>query len=147
MKAQRLSLVRFFLACLCFAGWTFATNQCALGLPFFATVEERLEGDCGACSGGCLDEQKPSDQGPNSAACLERCGELRLSLPPADSGLQFTAAQFSLVLYSTAFRVALPLDVSADALPALDTGPPRSFSFVELVLNESLFAVAPPRLS
>lgn len=145
MRPSRTSIFRLAVALSCFLAWTFATNPCALGLisdgpqklPSCATEQ--------ACAGGCSEEEKSNDQGPNSPRCLEQCTGLRLALPATFKGLHLQATTFALRSEFPRNSVVAPRKVEPVRTHQWGNGPPEASSFAEMVLNESLFSTAPPR--
>lgn len=131
------------VAVLC--GWLVITNHCTLGLMPAVT----------AASGSVIAEEPtshcprhatapvPQDSGQNAKQCCKAVHAVQ-----AD-GTKAGFAGFEVDWERIVYVVVAILDLTESARPLpelLDTGPPRAFSFSELVLQQSLFGHAPPPL-
>lgn len=115
------------------AAWILLSNHCALGLS------ESAKADSGA--GGCPMHSGPAKGKP--AASIPCCKDLRAVASHAVRNLGAVASQLAGVQhYLAAILVATPR--LAAQIRALETGPPRSLSFAESILQRSILAHAPP---
>jgi hypothetical protein len=110
--------------------WLVLSNHCALGLSESGKADSE--------SNGCPMHSAPAKGSP--AKNIPCCKDLRAIASHAAKNLATAASQLVGVQdYGTA--VLPPRRV---ALPALGSGPPRSLSFAESILQRSILAHAPP---
>ena len=123
------------IALLAICAWFQISNHCALGLLSPAPEAE--------VHAQCHSQAPTSGDKPQSEEALPCCKVLRAVVAKADA---VTPA-----LLAGAFAYPVEIDLSmrdADqeiAWYELDTGPPPSLSFAELILQRSLLAHAPPQ--
>jgi hypothetical protein len=111
--------------------WLVLSNHCALGLGESAKTDSE--------SSGCPMHSAPAKGSP--AKNIPCCKDLRAIASHAAKNLATAASQLvGLQDYGSA---VLTQRVAAQ-LPALGTGPPRSLSFAESILQRSILAHAPP---
>jgi len=125
---------RFVLVIIAICSWIAVSNHCA-----FAAVAPEID----KAQPECPFHSKPAKQKEQSSQ-VQCCKVLRAVTFAKTKGwarddARFCNANFaiqaaSFVLYSA--RTVAPL--------LLDTGPPKAFSFAELILQQSLLAHAPP---
>ena len=116
--------------------WLVASNHCAIGLMKPAPGTAAAHSACHSC------KSEPAKPQPASGGDRECCKALQ-SLPPdtAKVDVKYDTAFFTLVDFVV---TAVPSVAAPQTAPALDTGPPRSMSFAELILQRSLLSHAPP---
>jgi len=112
--------------------WLVLSNHCALGLGESAKADSE--------SGGCPMHSAPAKGNP--AKNIPCCKDLRAVPSHAAKNLAAVASQLVGVQDHVA-AVLRSLRVAAQLL-ALNTGPPRSLSFAESILQRSILAHAPP---
>ena len=116
--------------------WLVASNHCAIGLMRPAPTTAAAHSVCHSC------KSEPMKPQPASGGDRECCKALQGT--PADTAkvdVKYDAALFTLLDFVV---TAVPSAVPSRPAPALGTGPPRSISFAELILQRSLLAHAPP---
>lgn len=116
--------------------WLVASNHCAIGLmkPTPGTVAAHAV--CHSC------QSEPMKRQPASGGDRECCKALQgLPAGTAKLDVKYEAALFTLVDFVV---TAAPSAVAAQPIVSLDTGPPRSISFAERILQRSLLSHAPP---
>ena len=132
--ARHFPLGRAVLVLLFFCGWLIATNHCALGLMAPRIAEEEHS--------PCASHSTPTDEKP--ADCPITCCKA-LQAIQAD-GVKMAAKEDlfvgDLLMWSEALLGSA--QISRPQPELLDIGPPFVFSFAELVLQRSLFGLAPP---
>jgi hypothetical protein len=112
--------------------WLVLSNHCALGLGESTKADSE--------SGGCPMHSAPAKGNP--AKNIPCCKDLRAVASHAAKNLAAVASQLVGVQDHVA-AVLKSLRVAAQ-LFALNTGPPRSLSFAESILQRSILAHAPP---
>jgi hypothetical protein len=112
--------------------WLVLSNHCALGLGESAETDSE--------SAGCPMHSAPAKGNP--AKNIPCCKDLRAVASHAAKN--FTAAASQLVGVQDYVAAVLASPRGTTRLLALDTGPPRSLSFAESILQRSLLAHAPP---
>jgi hypothetical protein len=117
------------------AAWLVLSNHCALGLG------ETGKADSG--SDGCPMHSAPAKGKP--AKTIPCCKDLRAVASHAAKNLATAASQL-VGMRDCGAAVLTPPRMAAQ-LPALGTGPPRSLSFAESILQRSILAHAPPASS
>jgi hypothetical protein len=123
---------RWVTVLLTITAWILLSNHCALGLS--GTV---VDSD----SGGCPMHSAPAKEKP--AANLPCCKELRAVTTHAAKSVAAAATQSVGAQNYIAEMALVPPRVVFQPV-SLDTGPPRSLSFAESVLQRSVLAHAPP---
>jgi hypothetical protein len=124
---------RSVFALVTIVAWFALSNHCALGSAVSGHDSQTETNDCPMHSSPA--KQKP----PVKTLC---CKELRAVLAKsAAKVLSFRPA--AAMDYAVTERF-VPLVVPVSPLLRLDTGPPRAFSFAEVVLQESVLSHAPP---
>jgi hypothetical protein len=116
------------------AAWVLLSNHCALGvlaLPAETAVE----------TGGCPMHSAPVPK-KKPASKIPCCKEVRAIV--ATKSVTATQAMEPVALSDYTPRDVAPPTRGALEVESLDTGPPNSLSFAELVLQESMHAHAPP---
>jgi hypothetical protein len=116
--------------------WLVASNHCAIGLMKPQPGTAAVHAVCHNC------QSEPMKPQPASGGDRECCKALQGM--PADTAkvdVKYDAALFTLIDFVAA---AVPLPTEPQAARALDTGPQRSISFAELILQRSLLSHAPP---
>jgi hypothetical protein len=114
--------------------WVLLSNHCALGRS--GTVV-----DSNSESGGCPMHSGPAKKKPT--VYLPCCKELRAVATHAAKSVVARATQLVGAQDYVAGILIAPPRVTLQ-LVSLDTGPPRSLSFAESVLQRSVLAHAPP---
>jgi hypothetical protein len=124
---------RYTTVLLSLTAWFFLSNHCALGV-INSFVEASPE------AGGCPMHSAPAKKKP--APKTPCCKEVRAIVAKC---VQVAALEMRPIA-SQDYAPEIFLRPSCEALEidGLDTGPPGSFSFAELVLQESMLAHAPP---
>ncbi len=126
---------RLAIVLLTIAAWLVASDHCALaGVLLQPTVED-------SCPGHSSEPEKSPNQGE-----LLCCKALSATLAPAKISGGYDLNLFGLQPYLE-FNFQLVFGNSAAPAAELDTGPPGIRTFAESVLQRSLLAHAPPRLS
>jgi hypothetical protein len=115
------------------AAWFALSNHCALG-TVLALPESNQQID------GCPMHSAPSKK--KSAAKTPCCKEIRALVAKCVTVSPIALRSIGHPDYATAIFTAPPR--LAIAIEELDTGPPRSLSFAESVLQESVLSHAPP---
>ena len=137
MKTIRHSTpLRALVAAVLMAAWLVASNHCAIGLMKPVPGTAAIHASCHGC------KSEPMKPQPASGQDRECCKALQGM--PADTAkvdVKYAAALFTLVDFAV---TAMPPAVVPLTMPALDTGPPRSISFAERILQQSLLSHAPP---
>ena len=126
---------RLAIILLTIAAWLVASDHCALaGVLLQPSVED-------SCPGHSSAPEKTPDQGE-----LPCCKALSATLAPAKISAGYDLNFFGIQPY---LETDFPLVFEHSSVPSaeLDTGPPEIPTFAELVLQRSLLAHAPPRLS
>jgi hypothetical protein len=123
---------RWATVLLTITAWILLSNHCALGLSC-AVVDSD--------SGGCPMHSAPAKEKPT--AYLPCCKELRAITSHAAKSVAAVATQLVGAQDYVAEIVLVPPRVVFQPV-SLDTGPPRSLSFAESVLQRSVLAHAPP---
>ena len=118
------------------AAWLLLSNHCALGLSGSAATSASEPGVCPMHSG-------PAKEKP--AANIPCCKDLRAVASHAVKNLAAAAGPLVGGEGYVAAVLRVPPRLAAQ-LRALETGPPRSLSFAELILQRSILAHAPPAL-
>jgi hypothetical protein len=135
MRALRQA--RWFSAavtCVAALAWLFATNHCA-----FATLAAHSPKIAHAC---CHEETVPHSQ-PTLPPAMQCCDTLKAALPT--HALAPAAPMHELQPAWIAVETSAPTAAARNVLAASATGPPpRAATFVEIVLNRSQPAHAPP---
>jgi hypothetical protein len=133
MPSSAFSMTGRWTIVLCTIGaWLVLSNHCALGLGESAKADSE--------SGGCPMHSAPAKGNP--AKNIPCCKDLRAVPSHAAKNLAAVASQLVGVQDYVA-AVLRSLRVAAQLL-ALNTGPPRSLSFAESILQRSILAHAPP---
>ena len=138
MKAFRhhSSPLRAFVVAVLMTAWLVASNHCAFGLMKPAARTAEAHAVCHNC------QSLPIKQQPAPGGDRECCKALRGL--PADSAkvdVKYDASLFALLDFAV---MSEPAAQAPQTTRALDTGPPHSLSFAELILQRSLLAHAPP---
>ena len=130
MKASMRCLIVAITIC----SWFSISNHCALGA---------VAAEMGKAQNECPFHSKPSKQKEQSSQ-LQCCKVLRAVVFAQSKTWARNDGNFSDVdlLIEESALIARSLRTGAPLL--LDTGPPRAFSFAELILQQSLLAHAPP---
>ena len=135
----RLFSATFSLAAL--AAWLVASNHCALAGLMPLPQEPAATSHCHTSSEAPAPEGKERDC--DGSKC---CNSLSApSLAFAKSVVSYDGTLFGPVNHPAFEQHALDLE-HAPAIAEIDTGPPRSDSFAESVLQRSILAHAPPSL-
>src|SRR6266404_5022523 len=134
-RAARVNGARSVFLLVTIAAWLCLSNHCALGLALPAP-----ESAATAETGGCPMHSAPAKKKP--AAKTPCCKEIRAVVAKC---VQVAALEMR-PMASPDYAPEILLRPSCEAveIDGLDTGPPGSFSFAELVLQESMLAHAPP---
>ena len=118
------------------AAWLVASNHCAIGLMKPVPGIAAAHASCHNC------QPEPMKRQPASGGDRECCKALQgMPADLAKVDVKYDASLFTLVDFVV---TAVPLAVATQTALALDTGPPRSISFAELILQRSLLSHAPP---
>jgi hypothetical protein len=126
---------RSVFALVTIVAWFTLSNHCALGSAVSGDDSQTEADDCPMHSSPA--KQKP----PVKTPC---CKELRaVVVKSAAKVVTFSVRPAGSMDYAVTERF-IPLVVPVSPLLRLDTGPPRAFSFAEVVLQESVLSHAPP---
>jgi hypothetical protein len=125
--------LRSLLTVLSLTAWFALSNHCALGIV--AAPEETA-----AQMNGCPMHSAPDKKEP--AMKTPCCKEVRALVAKCVTVSPIALRLIGLQNYATTTFASPPR--LAIAIEELDTGPPRSLSFAESVLQESVFSHAPP---
>ncbi len=126
---------RLAIVLLSIAAWLVASDHCALAGVLLQPAAQEI------CPGHSSEPEKTPDQGE-----LPCCKALSATLAPAKISGSYDLTFFGLQPY-VEFNFQLVFGTSAAPAAELDTGPPGIRTFAESVLQRSLLAHAPPRLS
>ena len=134
----RAFAVRTASSIVCLLLWFFASNHCAFAtLGNAGTAKSKVVGTCSHCAAA-KGDGKSSPAGVNGC-----CKELRVT-SAFGKPFQLGLVQVPSLSLLPALD-ALLLSLAARTISvAVDTGPPGTHSFAELVLQRSLLAHAPP---
>lgn len=130
------SPLRALVVAVLMTAWLVASNHCAIGLMKPVPGTAAVHAVCHSC------QPVPMKPQPASGGDRECCKALQGM--PADTAkvdVKYDAALFTLIDFVV---TAVPSAVAPQTTRALDTGPPRSISFAELILQRSLLSHAPP---
>ena len=130
------SHLRALVVAVLMTAWLVASNHCAIGLMKPAAGTTAAHSVCHAC------KSEPMKPQPASGGERECCKALQAM--PADAAkadVKYDATLFTLLDFVV---TVAPAAAAPQTTRALDTGPPRSISFAELILQRSLLSHAPP---
>ena len=139
-------IFRAAVSILAIVAWFGITNHCALAtalrLPMQMQSSSQAAEEGAGCS-KCDHSKKEKKQNNGKPACCKDFAKANLAKnetlkPRVLSGLLLPP----LAVAIAAVEIRLPVNASYT-----DTGPPRSFSFAEIVLQRCIFSNAPPALS
>ena len=137
---HRSQPLRAFVVAVLMTAWLVASNHCAIGLMKPVPGTAAVHAVCHAC------QSEPMKPQPASGGDRECCKALRgLPADMAKLDVKYDASLFTLLdLVALAAPSAAAPQTAPQTASALATGPPRSLSFAELILQRSLLAHAPP---
>ena len=116
--------------------WLAASNHCAIGLMKPVPGTAAVHAVCHGC------QSEPMKPQPASGGDRECCKALQgLPADAAKLDVKYDAALFTLLDFVV---TAVPSAAAPQTASSLDTGPPRSISFAERILQRSLLSHAPP---
>ena len=127
---------RALLIAVLMTAWLVASNHCAIGLMKPAPGTAAVHAGCHAC------QSEPMKPQPASGGDRECCKALQGM--PADTAkveVKYDAPLFTQLDFVV---TVVPSSAAPQTASALATGPPRSISFAELILQRSLLSHAPP---
>ena len=132
MRMRRMA--RSITVFLSIAAWMVLSNHCALGVV-------ALPVETGVEASECPMHSAPAKKKP--AAKIPCCKDLRaVAVKAAANAMAATIRLVGAQDYAVEIFVSPPH--VATCVDGLDTGPPGAFSFAESVLQQSIFAHAPP---
>ncbi len=115
--------------------WMLLSNHCAFGLS--GIVPESVSDP-----DGCPMHSAPGEKKP--ATNLLCCKDLRAVAAKAVKRVTAPGAQLAGIQNYVVATLLPPLRLTTAPVLALETGPPRSLSFAESILQRSILAHAPP---
>lgn len=120
--------------------WLAVSNHCALGAIAGPTSMQSMQ----SCHGMNTENAPAKDKNENGVEC---CKVLRATLALSKNLVAHGSSIFVLHSYLIGL-ISLPPQTQHDCVLAFgDTGPPFARSFIETVLQRSLFSHAPPSLA
>ena len=115
--------------------WMLLSNHCALGLSGIVP-------ESGSDPDGCPMHSAPGEKKP--ATNLLCCKDLRAVATKTVKRVAVLGAEFAGIQNYVVATFLPPLRLTSAPMLALETGPPRSLSFAESILQRSILAHAPP---
>lgn len=129
------AITRCALVTIAICSWIAVTNHCA-----FAAAAKEIDN----AQSECPFHSKPAKEKEQSSQ-VQCCKILRGVVFAQSKGWKHDDAKFTDADFSAEMGVSLACSLRTVASLSLDTGPPlHSFSFAELILQQSLLAHAPP---
>jgi hypothetical protein len=119
------------------SSWIAISNHCT-----FAAIATQSD----SAKATCPFHSKPAKQKQQSSQA-QCCKTLRAVVLAQSKSWARDRADFSIVDFYAKERTLIVCSLRTPAPLLLDTGPPSSRSFAELILQQSLFANAPPSLA
>lgn len=135
------SVLRALVVAVMLAGWLVASNHCALG----ALLAKGTEVSGAQVSGHehCCPEHSDSGKKKDSDSPNACCKSLQAVSALSKSDARHDETLFAVQSFPASAAAVSGRFVASSPL-ALDTGPPKSASFAESVLQRSILAHAPP---
>jgi len=125
---------RFAAVAIAIASWIAVSNHCAFAAV--ATETDKAQAECPF-------HTKPAKQKEQSSQ-VQCCKVLRAVVFAKTKDWARDEAQFCDANFPVQADVSVVYSSRSVAPLLLDTGPPKAFSFAELILQQSLLAHAPP---
>src|SRR5213083_167385 len=136
-KTDMKASMRWAIVTLAICSWIAISNHCAFAAVTTEVAKAQTE---------CPFHSKPAKQKEQSAQ-VQCCKVLRAVVLAQSKSWARDRADFSNVDFYAEERTLIVCSLRTPAPLLLDTGPPSSRSFAELILQQSLFANAPPSLA